>query len=172
MTKSGAGTLVLSGNNSYTGATNLQQGTLILQGGNAIGDTSTVTMSDDQNVTLQLQANETIGALAGGNASGLFAATVAIGTNTLTVQQTSNQTYAGLLTGSGTLVKTGNYNLALSNVNSGFTGAVILTAGTAGTGYFGMSGSGHHRGHIDHAEQRDFAVSRQLRHDSQRLSHP
>lgn len=39
-------------------------------------------------------------------------------------------------------MKTGNNNLAFSNVNSGFTGAIVLNAGSAGTGYLGFSGSG------------------------------
>lgn len=57
----GGGTLVLSGKNSYSGKTEILNGTLIADKGNAIGDYSEVEISDSG--ILELKANETIGYL-------------------------------------------------------------------------------------------------------------
>jgi len=141
ITKTGNGILRLSGNNPFTGQLQIMGGTLQVTGGNAIGDTSLVTLADDRVNTLTLQGNETIGRLAGGSATtGLETlATVAVGTNTLTLNTTSaNTTYAGMLTGSGALVKTGGtFNQAFSNISAGFTGTV-----TVNTGLFQLNGIG------------------------------
>ena len=67
LNKTGAGTVVLSGTNSYTGATTINAGTLRATGGNAIGNSSTVTLASVAGATLDLaDSNETIGSLAGG----------------------------------------------------------------------------------------------------------
>ncbi|MEI9894797.1 MAG: autotransporter-associated beta strand repeat-containing protein [Chthoniobacter sp.] len=44
-TKMGAGTVILSGNNAYSGNTTIAEGTLQLAGGNAIGDASQVVLA-------------------------------------------------------------------------------------------------------------------------------
>lgn len=141
ITKTGNGILRLSGNNPFTGQLQIMGGTLQVTGGNAIGDTSLVTLADDRVNTLTLLGNETIGRLAGGSAStGLETlATVAVGTNTLTLNTTAaNTTYAGMITGSGALVKTGGtFNQAFSNISTGFTGTV-----TVNTGLFQLTGIG------------------------------
>ncbi|MDI1311653.1 autotransporter-associated beta strand repeat-containing protein [Prosthecobacter sp.] len=132
VTKTGVGTLLLSGSNTYTGATEIQNGTLQISGGNAIGDTSLVTLADDQYNILQLLADETIGRLAGGSAAaGLNdLATVDVGSHTLTFNQNAASTYAGLITGSGALVKNGAlFDLTLTGISSGFTGALQINGG-------------------------------------------
>ncbi|WP_170157298.1 autotransporter-associated beta strand repeat-containing protein [Roseimicrobium gellanilyticum] len=137
VTKTGAGTLILSGNNDYTGVTQLYGGTLVASGGNAIGDVAAVVIADDQATTLQITSNEAIGRLSGGNAStGISAGTIAIGTNTLTINQvggSANGTYGGVFTGSGAIIKNGsglNTNLSLTGASgSGFTGTVTVNSG-------------------------------------------
>lgn len=133
ITKTGNGILKLSGNNPFTGQLQIMGGTLQVTGGNAIGDTSLVTLADDRVNTLTLLGNETIGRLAGGSATtGLETlATVAVGTNTLTLNTVGgNATYAGMLTGSGAIVKTGGTsNQAFSNISTGFTGTVTVNSG-------------------------------------------
>ncbi|WP_395750690.1 autotransporter-associated beta strand repeat-containing protein [Prosthecobacter sp.] len=132
LTKSGAGTLLLSGRNVYTGATEIQNGTLQVSGGNAIGDTSLVTLADDHFNMLQLLADETIGRLAGGSATdGLDdLATVDVGTYTLTFNQNAASTYSGLFTGTGTLVKNGAlFDLTLNNASTGFSGTLRINGG-------------------------------------------
>ena len=140
VTKSGAGTLRLSGNNEYTGYTEIQEGVLQVSGGNAIGDTSLVTLSAYRNSSLELLADETIGRLAGGgrNTDSEFGV-VAVGGNTLTINQSANATYAGFFTGTGNIVlNQGNSgNLNLTNVSSGYTGVVTVDGGL-----FQLSGIG------------------------------
>lgn len=132
ITKTGNGTLRLSGINTSTGQIQLQAGTLQVSGGRAIGDTSIVTLADDRTNTLQLLSNETIGRLAGGSATtGLETlATVAVGGNTLTLNTIGgNVTYAGMLTGTGVIVKEGTSNQAFSNISTGFTGSIVVNNG-------------------------------------------
>lgn len=141
ITKSGSGTLLLSGKNVYTGQTRVQNGILRLSGGNAIGDTSLVTLATTNNATLELLDDEVIGRLAGGqnNTNGVYGL-VAIGDNTLTTDNTAGSTtYAGLITGSsaGVLIKKGSNNLQLTGISSGFTGSVIVDRGLL---YFSSTG--------------------------------
>jgi autotransporter-associated beta strand protein len=132
VTKSGVGTLKLSGNNFYTDETEILQGILQVSGGNAIGDNSTVSLAANRNTTLQLLADETIGLLQGGKrATNSDYGTVAIGSHTLTINETASTTYAGFFTGDGTIVmNTGSTgNLQLTNNSAGFTGAVVINGG-------------------------------------------
>ena len=140
ITKSGNGTLTLSGVN-YTAAANatnansgtvrLNQGTLIAAGGRAISDASNVSLENRPGVFLQLNSSEGISGLTGGGADG---GTVAMGANTLTMNVGSSQTFSGIITGSGSLIKN---NLGINNSNQsfntnvlgGFTGALIVNGG-------------------------------------------
>jgi len=140
VTKSGSGTLLLSGTNTYTGYTEIQNGILQLGGGHAIGDTSVVTLAANRNSTLQLLADETIGGLAGGRRNdNSDYGMVEIGSHTLTLNMSgSNTSYAGRFSGNGTIVRQGTTNnLTLTGVSTGFTGAVIIN-----TGRFELSLSG------------------------------
>ena len=134
LTKSGSGTLLLSGNNVYSGGTEIQDGVLQVSGGNAIGDTSLVTLATYTNSTLRLLANETIGRLAGGQRqtdsdNGL----VDVGSHTLTFNQSAGTTYSGRFTGSGQIVmntgSTGNFNYNGQTSTSLFTGSVTVNGG-------------------------------------------
>ncbi|MBL9092061.1 MAG: autotransporter-associated beta strand repeat-containing protein [Planctomycetaceae bacterium] len=131
LTKSGEGTLILNGTNTYEQETELQNGTLIAVGGHAVGDLSLVNLSDDHATMFQILDDETIGRLAGGNAAvGTEIGVVDFGVHTLTVNQTGSTTYAGVLQGTGRFVKQGVGNLALTgNTQSGFTGDLIVNEG-------------------------------------------
>lgn len=140
LTKTGNGALLLSGNNTYTGSTNIMGGLVQLSGGNAIGDTSNVTLSDDRIATLELLNSETIGRLNGGSAtSGLNTlAKVLIGSNTLTLNTVGGSAaYAGLLIGNGTIIKQGTGNQNITNNNDQFVGNLIINEGL-----FQLSGIG------------------------------
>lgn len=138
VTKSGQGTLLLTGNNFYTDETEILQGTLQVSGGNAIGDNSIVSLNAYQDTTLQLLADETIGRLSGGQrATNSDNGTVAVGTHTLTINEVSSTTYAGLFTGTGKIVKQGAGNLNLTNLSTGFTGIFTVSEST-----LQLSGSG------------------------------
>ena len=132
-TKTGPGTVLLSGNSASTGAVSVQNGVLQLSGGNAIGDTSIVTLASNRNSTLQLLASETIGRLQGGqrNTNSDYG-TVAVGSHTLTLNHAGgNTTYAGVFTGSGGIVMStaSASNLALTGISTGFTGTVEVNGG-------------------------------------------
>ena len=96
LTRSGSGTLTLTGANTYTGGTTINGGTLALAGGSAIADAGAVTLGDVAGATLRLDANETIGSLAGGGATG---GEVNLQANTLTVGDAGNTTFAGVISG-------------------------------------------------------------------------
>lgn len=147
VTKTGVGTLALGGTNNYSGITDLQEGVLQVAGGNAIGDSSAVTLADDHASTFQLTANETIGTLAGGAAlstnsagttTGFEFGVVDLGANTLIIR--GGTTYAGLFTGNGTLVRNSTLNGSNFNItgkSTGFTGAIVVDGGL-----FQMSSAG------------------------------
>ena len=61
LTKYGSGTLILSGNSTYTGATNISAGVINIQHANALGNSSKTTVASG--ATLQIQGDITIGAL-------------------------------------------------------------------------------------------------------------
>lgn len=124
ITKTGAGTLTLSGTNAYTGATTISAGAIDAQNGSAIGDTSALSVASG--AFLVLSAAETIGSLAG-------AGTVTLGANTLTTGGNNTSTsFSGAVTGSNGMVKTGSGTLTLSNTGneSTLTGGMTISAGT------------------------------------------
>lgn len=126
LTKSGVGTLTLSGSNAYTGATTVNAGTLAVSGGGAIADAGAVVLANAAGATLRLDGNETIGNLSGGGLSG---GTVNVQGNTLTLSDNTSTTFGGNFTGSGGLIKSGTGTLTLSRPNS-FPGAITLNGGT------------------------------------------
>ncbi len=126
LTKSGAGSLTLSGTNTYTGVTTINSGTLIVSGGSAIDDTSTVVLGNAAGANLQLNSSETIGNLTGGGFSG---GNVDVQGNTLTIADSSG-TFGGTFTGtgSGAITKQGAGTLVLTNQNT-FPGTLTLGGG-------------------------------------------
>jgi autotransporter-associated beta strand protein len=146
LTKTGSGIWVLTGNNTYTGATTVGAGTLQIGNG---GTTGTVAGSIVDNATLIFNRsnNVTIGVISGSGA------VQQQGAGTLILS--GNNTYTGGTTiGNGTLqVGTGGAAGSLDGnspiVNNGVlvfnsTGAVTLNAGSAisGTGQLVKQGSG------------------------------
>ena len=117
----GNGTVLLSGNNSYSGATTIALGTLAVAGGAAIPDASTVTVNASS--TLRLDASETIGSLAGVGAVNLQGNTLTTGANG------QNTAHSGVISGAGSLLKTGNGVQTLSGANT-FSVGTTVSAGT------------------------------------------
>ena len=126
LSKLGNGTLTLSGNNTYTGSTTINAGTLTISGGAAIANTGAVTLANTAGALFQVNATETIGSLQGGGSTGGNVA-IAAG-QTLTVAEANTNTFAGAITGSGALQKTGAGTLALSGANT-YTGSTTVSAG-------------------------------------------
>lgn len=153
--KTGAGRLLLSGTNTYTGGTEIAGGTLA-------GDSNSLTGDILNNSTLEFAQG--INGAFGGDVSGTGDVTktgpgriLLTGTNTYTggttvtdgtlagdtdslrgdidndaileFAQTTDATYGGVISGTGLLMKTGGGSLALTGPNS-FTGGTLITDGT------------------------------------------
>ena len=101
LSKDGAGTLTLAGNNNYNGVTYLNAGTLTL-----VGDKTTVAVNGNSGSTLKLQS----GTLTLSGTAGDF-------TNTATV------------IGSGSIIKNGGALMYLNNAGGTFSGGLTLNAG-------------------------------------------
>ena len=139
LTKIGAGTLILSGANAYTGATTINAGTLKEGAANVISDSSAVTVASGATYDLN-SFSETIGSLAGGGTVTSGAA----GALTLTAGGDNTSTlFSGVIqNGSGTLAltKSGTGILTLSGANT-YTGGTNINAGTLSLGSSGALGS-------------------------------
>jgi outer membrane autotransporter protein len=129
LAKTGIGTLILSGANTYAGGTTIDQGTLQISGGSALSDTGAVTLANTAGAKLDLNGtSETIGSLAGGGTSG---GEVAFGGATLTTGgDNTDTTFAGALTGAGGILrKVGTGTQILTGANS-YTGGTTVSGGT------------------------------------------
>lgn len=124
VTKAGTGTAVLSGLNTYTGATVIRTGILEVTGGSAIPDAGAVTIFTGGG--LKLSANETMGALTGGGLNG----TVEVGTFTLGISYTgTGSILRAAISGTGEIVKSGTGEIALEG-NNPFSGKYTVNDGT------------------------------------------
>ncbi|MEY4243070.1 MAG: hypothetical protein RLZZ245_655 [Verrucomicrobiota bacterium] len=132
---SATSTLVLSGSNTYTGATTIAAGTLRLGAANVIPDGSG---KGDVAVTGTLDLNgfsETINGLTGG---GTVDNTAASTTSVLTIS--GHSSFSGVLKNSGgilSLVKTGNSDLVLSGSGNTYSGGTTLDVGRLFIANFG-----------------------------------
>ena len=134
LTKAGAGTQVLTGSNSFTGATTISGGTLAVENGAVIGDTALVTIANTAGAKLQLNSNETIGNISGGGSTG---GEVSLQGNTLTLAASTTSTFAGVISGaSGSIALQGTGGLTLSNINT-YSGSTAVTGGTLTLSGFG-----------------------------------
>jgi autotransporter-associated beta strand protein len=124
--KIGAGTLVVSGTNTYTGATHVDAGTLRAGAANAFSAFSAHNVA--LNAILDLNnLNQTVGSLAG-------AGNVALGTATLTAgSNNSSTTFSGVMSGTGGFTKQGTGTQTFSGANT-YGGATNVSAGTLQTG--------------------------------------
>ena len=127
LSKIGAGSLVLSGANAYTGQTTVSAGMLVLTNGAALADTAVLQLDNISGAAATVAQSETIGSLRGGGASG-GNLSIASGA-TLTVAEAATQTYAGAIGGSGGLTMSGSGQLNLSGANT-YTGATTISSGS------------------------------------------
>ena len=109
LVKSGAGTLTLTGVNTYTGPTVINGGTLVAGDGTS-AHTGQIIKSLS---TASIVNNGTFVYNPGGNTS-----TGNLGT-----------TFAGVISGTGSFIKAGDFRLTLTNHNS-YTGATTISGGT------------------------------------------
>ena len=140
VTKAGSGTLTLSGNNTYTGQTNINAGTLAVTVNNALGTNAAGTVIasgatlDLQNVTYSTTEAITNngGTLSTSTGTSSFAGVMTLGANS-TIDVDGTQLTVSTAIGDGSngydVDKTGNGILVLSGTNS-YTGNTTISAGT------------------------------------------
>ena len=121
LTKTGAGTLTLSGHSSYSGATTVAQGTLKASTANSFSARSAVSVATGASLDLG-SLDQVIGSLSG-------AGNVVMGSGKLTVDQTGNSTFSGGLSGGGSFTKNGSGKLMLSGTST-YTGQTFVKQGT------------------------------------------
>jgi fibronectin-binding autotransporter adhesin len=127
--KRGAGTLVLSGNNTFTGQTRVEAGSLVAGSAGAFDQgTDGLIMSDVAGAAFDANGfNTSFLYLFGGGATG---GNIALGSGTLTITNGANQIYAGAISGTGNLVKAGAAGgQILSGCNSSYTGTTTVSSG-------------------------------------------
>jgi autotransporter-associated beta strand protein len=136
VTKTNTGTLILGGNNSYTGATTVSGGTLAITNASALGSSSAGTTVntggtlDLRNVTGVAEPITVVGGtLATSTGTSSVTAPISIsGATTIDVDGTE-LTLSGIVSGSGSLEKEGAGTLVLSAANT-YSGATTVDAGT------------------------------------------
>jgi autotransporter-associated beta strand protein len=131
LVKTGDGTLLLSGTNTYTGATDIRSGVLAVSG--SLSDATAVSVA--RGGVYELRASDTVGSIEG---AGDVQSGTASGTVTLTVGGAAGlgvtKTFSGVLAdgsavGKLALTKVGAGTLTLSNNNT-YTGATAVNGGT------------------------------------------
>ena len=155
LTKAGVSDLTLTGNNTYSGATNITAGILIISGIGTLGNgAAALTMTGTGSLSiLNNNGIKSIGDLTGANTN-----TISIGNNSsLIVNQIGNTTFAGSISGDGTLTKSEDGNLTLTGANT-YAGATNLTAGTLTLGDAGTLGNGAGALNMSNAAQLSIAA--------------
>lgn len=134
---SGGSSLTLSGNNSYTGATNVVNGTLILGGAGALPDTSAVTLGN-VNPTLQASVSGTESA---GTLNVTSPATIQLGTDAALAFANSNGTWTGTLNITGNFVS--GSSIRFGTDGSGLSTEQLAKISATGLGAFSINASGY-----------------------------
>jgi autotransporter-associated beta strand protein/T5SS/PEP-CTERM-associated repeat protein len=128
LNKTGAGTLIITESNTYSGGTTLTQGGLLFGHNNALGSG-----------TLAISGNTSFGAT---GAARTIANNIALGTGfTGTAAGSANLVLNGTISGAGSLRKTTTGTLTLGGNNT-YSGSTNLSAGTILFGHDNALGSG------------------------------
>jgi len=135
LTKTGTGSLTLSGANTFTGDTNINAGKLVVANANALQNTTvSINVNDGLDITTNA-VDAVLGSLTGsGNLN--------IGSQLLTVGgNNASTTYSGVIRGSGGLSKTGSGALTLTGANT-YTDGTTINGGTLILGNNAAAGTG------------------------------
>lgn len=128
--KLGAGTLVLSGANTYTNGTYVREGTLRAGTVNALG-AGQLRFDDTASALFDMDGfNTAVAVLIGGGTTG---GNIDLGGGTLTTSGASTASvglYGGAITGNGNLVKTSGSVQYLAGTASTYVGTTTINAGT------------------------------------------
>jgi fibronectin-binding autotransporter adhesin len=122
--KIGAGTLTLSALNTYTGATDISEGTLVVTSGGALSNTANVNV--DSGATLRVDTlQESVGSL-----TGVSGSSVVLNAG-LVIAGSADTTFGGNISGTAPLTVQGGGTLTLTGANA-LTGIVAI-GGAAGS---------------------------------------
>lgn len=139
LTKSGTGKMVLTGTNTYTGQTYLNEGTVGISSNANLGAAATgATLNLDGGT---LEATSTFGLYNGSAGTNNRSVTLAQNGGTIAVTGANNLTIAGTVSGVGSLNKTDTGTLTLSGANT-YTGGTTITAGKLLVNSAGGTGTG------------------------------
>ena len=147
-TKDGNGILDLGGTNTYTGATNIDDGTLQITG--ALAQTAVTVASG---ATYDSDTTDTIGSIDGAGAIEINTGT------TLTVGgNNTSTTHTGVISGAGNLIKEGTGTLTLQGTNT-YTGDTTVNNGAITVSGSGKLGNGNYAATLVVAASKTFTYS-------------
>src|SRR6185437_13331335 len=131
--KTGAGTVTLSGANTYTGITDIHGGTLAIGAGGSLAGSVRL---DTAGASLDISAGkQTIKGLLG-----VGGTSVALGASTLTIDTPNSGGFQGVFTGTGGIVVKGGGTLTLNGANT-YTGTTTIEDGFVAVGAGGSIAS-------------------------------
>lgn len=135
VTKQGSGTLTLTGTNSWTGATSIEEGTLEVGYDYALPVASAITVNAGATLSIAENVWVETGSLAGSGA-------VEIGENAIfgAGGNGPGTTFSGTITGGGSFEKTGSGTLTLTGANS--LGGLLEFCGCSGASTLEIKGGG------------------------------
>ncbi len=133
LTKTGSGSLTLSGVNLFYGTTHIQAGTLVVGATGTIPDYSPVVIAEGATLDLA-NRQDIVGSISG-------TGQIALGTGTLASGgDNTSTTFGGVISGDGNFTKLGAGSLTLSGPNT-LSGATTVSAGTLRAGATGALSS-------------------------------
>ena len=135
LVKDGSGTLMISGANTYGGATGVNAGTLRAGAADVFGSSPSLSIAPGGSVDLN-GFNQSVNTLAGGGSIGLNGgAALTLGASN------ASSAFGGSISGNGGLVKTGNGTLSLSGAST-FSGGIAVNGGALTTASASTLGTG------------------------------
>jgi fibronectin-binding autotransporter adhesin len=158
VTKTGNGTLILAGANSYQGVTQVDAGTLSLANINSLGNTTAINIADGATLDIALGSNAQLnnnidinltglgfsgnGALTGSGNNNILLNNIILN-NTTAFGGIGSLSLNGLVTGSmsANLIKVGTGALTLNNGNNNYLGATFINNGILNAAVLANAGS-------------------------------
>lgn len=124
--------LSLTGHSTYSGATNVNAGSLSLGIAQALPATTDLTVATNASLALNDNAQK-VASLSGGG-------TISLGSATLEVSGSNSTNFTGAFSGTGSLMKSGSGTLTLSSAPAS-TGGALVTGGTLSVGGGNLQGA-------------------------------
>ena len=139
LTVNGTGTVILSGNNNYSGGTTLSSGTLDVTGSGTLGaSTDTLTVAGG---TLDLGGTSQMVGAVNITGAGTIQTGILTGSSYSDSAPSGTATVSATLAGSGALTMSGGGTLALNGANT-YSGGTIISSGTLTVGNLTALGTG------------------------------